>query len=160
MGGIRWIGVLAVATGLLVGACGEDEEEGGSTAEAPKAEQQPAGGGKAGATVKLTATEFKFDPANPKVAKAGKVKFELTNEGQAPHALEVEGPTGEVETKTIQGGQSASVTADLSKPGSYVIYCPVGNHRDQGMEGKVTVAGGGSGSAKEEDDSGGGGGGY
>jgi uncharacterized cupredoxin-like copper-binding protein len=153
--------VVAVAAALLLGACGEDEEEGASTSEAPKTEQRASGGGKAGATVKLSATEFKFDPADPKIAKAGKVKFEVTNDGQAVHALEVEGQGVEVETEEIQPGQSATLTADLSKPGTYEMYCPIGNHKQQGMEGKIAVAGGGSGSDDKggEDDSGGGGGG-
>jgi plastocyanin len=159
---VRWFAVLAVAVALFAAGCGsDDEEDSGSGSGAQKEESSASGGG--GSTVQVGATEFKFDPANPKVAKAGKVKFELTNDGQAPHALEIEGPTGEVETKTIEGGQSASVTADLSKPGSYTMYCPVGNHRQQGMEGKVVVGGGGSGSSAgkgSDDDSGKGGVGY
>ena len=31
-----------------------------------------------------------------------------------------------------------SVTADL-KAGTYTFYCPVGNHRAEGMEGTLTV---------------------
>jgi plastocyanin len=159
---VRWFALLALAVALVAGGCGSDDEEGsGSGSGAQKQESSASGGG--GSTVEVGATEFKFDPANPKVAKAGKVKFELTNKGQAPHALEVEGPRGEVETKTIEGGESASVTADLSKPGSYTMYCPVGNHRQQGMEGKVVVAADGSGSSADkgsDDDSAKGAGGY
>jgi uncharacterized cupredoxin-like copper-binding protein len=33
----------------------------------------------------------------------------------------------------------ASVTVDL-KAGDYEFYCPVGNHRAEGMEGKLTVS--------------------
>jgi len=154
---VRWIGVVAIAAALFVGACGDDSEEesSGAGSGSTQEESSTGGGGGGGSTVRISASEFKFDPANPKVAKAGKVKFELSNDGQFPHALEVEGPGGEAETETIQPGESATLEADLSKPGSYTMYCPVGNHRDQGMEGKITVAGGGSGgsssSSKEEE---------
>ena len=63
----------------------------------------------------------------------------MTNDGQAPHAIEIEGPSGEAESEVVNGGETASVTADLSKPGKYTMYCPVGNHRQMGMEGEVTV---------------------
>ena len=35
------------------------------------------------------------------------------------------------------------------------MYCPVGNHRDLGMEGEITVGSGGSGAARVSDDAGG-----
>ena len=35
-------------------------------------------------------------------------------------------------------GGKASVTADL-EAGTYEFYCPVGNHKDGGMEGTLTV---------------------
>jgi uncharacterized cupredoxin-like copper-binding protein len=155
MGGFRLIGVVAVAAGVLLGGCGSDDDGGSSGSSAQKKETTSSGGSGAGATVKLSESEFKIDPANPKVAKAGKVKFEVTNDGQIVHALEVEGPGEEAETEQIQPGQSATVTVDLSKAGTYEMYCPVGNHRQQGMEGKVVVAGGGSGTTKSEDDKGG-----
>ena len=127
------MGALAVMAALVLalGACGSDDDEGGSG-------------------VQVSATEFKFDPENPKV-KAGKVKFVMTNDGQAPHALEIEGPSGEAETKTVNGGEKASVTVNLSKPGKYTMYCPVDNHRDLGMEGEITVNSG-SASAGDGDD--------
>jgi uncharacterized cupredoxin-like copper-binding protein len=145
--------VLAVAVLVVaVSGCGSDDEGGSTgggggatTAEAAKPS------GEAATTVDVSATEFKFDPANPKIEKAGVVAFKVTNDGQTVHALEVEGPKGEVETSTIEPGKSETLKADLSKAGSYEWYCPVGNHREQGMEGTVSVAGGGSGGSTTED---------
>ena len=63
-------------------------------------------------------------------------------------------------------GESATLEADLSKPGSYRWYCPIGDHAEQGMDGQISVAGGGSGGGSSddddegEDDSSGGSGGY
>jgi plastocyanin len=150
------MGVLVVAAGLLLGACGSDKSK--SAAPAPAASS----GGGAGQTVKVSETEFKLNPANPSVGKTGKVKIQVTNDGSTTHALEVEGPNGEVKTAPIQPGKSATLNADLSKAGSYQWYCPIGNHKAMGMKGTIKVAGGGSGGTKT-DDSGGkpaGGGGY
>ena len=155
------MGALAVMAALVLalGACGSDDDEGGSGGgSGAQQEESPGGGGGSGggsgggggSTVQVSATEFKFDPENPKV-KAGKVKFVMTNDGQAPHALEIEGPSGEAETKTVNGGEKASVTVNLSKPGKYTMYCPVDNHRDLGMEGEITVNSG-SASAGDGDD--------
>jgi uncharacterized cupredoxin-like copper-binding protein len=91
------------------------------------------------------------------VEKAGPTTIEVANDGKFDHSLEVEGPNGEVETDTIPPGKSATLEVDLSKPGTYEMYCPIGNHRDMGMEGEVSVAGG----AGAGDDGGGSGkGGY
>jgi len=149
---ISWIGVLAVLAALVLalGACGSDDDEDSGSGSGAQQEDSSGGsggssgggGGGGGESLEVSATEFKFDPADPEVKKAGKVKVTMTNDGQAPHAIEIEGPGGEFKTDTVNGGETASVTADLSKPGSYTMYCPVGNHREMGMEGKITVGGG------------------
>ena len=142
--------MVLLAGSLAFAGCGDDNDDGDSTGAAEQ--PAPAASGEAGETVSLSASEFKFTPADPAVKKTGKVTFKVKNDGNTDHALEVEGPNGETETDPIAAGQSASLTVDLSKAGKYEMYCPIGNHRDQGMEGTVTVAGGGSGAA--EDDSG------
>jgi plastocyanin len=65
------------------------------------------------------------------------VTFKFDNPSSVPHAFEVEGNGVEEETDTITKSD-ASVTVDL-KPGTYEYYCPVGQHRQAGMEGKLTV---------------------
>jgi uncharacterized cupredoxin-like copper-binding protein len=132
---------------LAVAGCGGDDDN----ESAPAA---PAGG--SAQTVKLSATEYKFTPSGPSVDKTGKVTFDVANDGSVDHALEVEGPDGDVETEAIAAGQSATLTVDLSKPGKYEMYCPIGNHKEMGMEGTVTVAGG----TASSDSSGSSGGGY
>ena len=74
-------------------------------------------------------------------AKAGKVTLELDNprDNKMPHAIEIEGNGIEQETPTAEPGGGASVTVDL-KPGTYTFYCPVGQHRQAGMEGTLTVS--------------------
>ena len=143
---------------LPLAACGEDREgsveESGTGTSATGASTTgtsttPAKApGPVVATVRVRETEFELDPPNPRIPKAGVVEFDVTNAGKAPHALEVEGPKGEVETETIEPGRKATLRADLSKAGTYVWYCPVGDHEQRGMKGKITVAGG-SGAAED-----------
>ena len=148
-----------LAAGLLAAAgCGDDDDDsgGGGTPATTEAEpttttDQPDAPADATAVV---LTEFKIDPANPKL-KAGKATFEVVNEGQVPHALEIEGNGEEIVSETLTGtGDTDTVEADL-KAGEYEWYCPIGNHADQGMKGTLTVEGADGAS----DDSGGGGGG-
>jgi uncharacterized cupredoxin-like copper-binding protein len=116
---------LLVAVGAGCGA-GDDEEA------APVGE---AGGG---AAVEISATEFALDPATIELDEAGTYTFRLVNDGGAVHALKIEGNGLEVEIEQIEAGESAELTVELAA-GEYELYCPVGNHKDQGMEGTVVV---------------------
>ena len=162
---VPWIGALAVAA-IVAAGCGSDSggdggSSGGSSSSSSGSSSSPGAG-----AVKISETEFKLDPADAKVGKTGKVTFKVRNDGKIVHALEVEGPGDEAETDSIDPGKSATLTVDLSKAGTYEMYCPIGNHKAMGMEGKVIVAGGGSGTSGSDDkgsddNSGGkGGGGY
>jgi uncharacterized cupredoxin-like copper-binding protein len=72
------------------------------------------------AAVSLKETEFKLDPANPKVAKTGVVAFKVTNSGKVEHNLEVEGPSGEAKLpENIKPGGSATLEVNVTKPGKY-----------------------------------------
>jgi uncharacterized cupredoxin-like copper-binding protein len=87
----------------------------------------------------VSETEYKLNPSDPAV-KAGQVTFNVTNDGQVVHNLEVEGPNGEQELGSdLSPGQSGTLSVDLSKPGKYEFYCPVDNHKQMGMEGEITV---------------------
>jgi len=99
----------------------------------------PASGG--GQTVQVKETEYKLTPSSFTVSKPGTVTFEVTNSGQTDHALEVEGNGVEEETETISPGSSAKLTVDLSKNGTYEVYCPIDGHRANGMEAKLVVGG-------------------
>jgi plastocyanin len=139
------LGLAVVALGAA--GCGDDDDDGGQAATTPAPATQttqeqttptattPSSGRSA---VTISATEFAFNPANPEV-KAGQVAFRLKNDGGAPHALEVEGNGIEEASKVINGGQTTTLGVTL-KAGTYTIYCPVGNHRQQGMEGELTVS--------------------
>ena len=134
------VALAATALTLGVAACGGDDDDSaasGGRAEPATAESGPGGGG-----LKLTASEqggLKFEPA-ALTAKAGKVTITMTNPdgNNLPHDVALEGSgvneTGEV----VQPGGTSEVTATL-KPGKYTFFCSVGSHRQNGMEGTLTV---------------------
>jgi uncharacterized cupredoxin-like copper-binding protein len=127
---------LPLAAALLFAACGSGSEEAG------------------GQSLAIGEMEYSLDPSTAQVDQAGTVTITVTNNGTIDHALEVEGQGVEEETDTIAPGESADLTVDLSKTGSYEIYCPIDGHREKGMEGTLTVgaagAGAGTGTAEEE----------
>jgi plastocyanin len=91
------------------------------------------------AAVSARLTEWNVELSAGTIA-AGTVTFTVTNAGSIPHALEVEGQGIEQETGVIQPGASATLTLTL-KPGTYEVYCPVGNdsHKQLGMETELKV---------------------
>jgi uncharacterized cupredoxin-like copper-binding protein len=121
---------LLAAFALALAGCGEDEE--GEDAQAPSESVQ---------TITITETDFALDPDSVDVEEPGTYAFEVVNEGEVAHALEVEGKEIEEETDTLDPGQRATLTVEL-EGGTYELYCPVGDHADRGMTGKLEVAGG------------------
>jgi plastocyanin len=99
-------------------------------------------------SIEVKETEYKLNPAKITLNKPGAYVFKAENTGSTTHALEIEGKGVEEETKDLAAGRSAELKVTL-KGGRYEIYCPVDGHRQQGMEGTVTVkqgsSGGGSG---------------
>jgi plastocyanin len=139
----RTITALVIAAAFLGGCGGDDEEEPAATPEATAEQtQEPAddggGGGGGGEAVEVSSPEdggLSFEPAEL-TAPAGEVTFTYTNPSMVPHAFDIEGVEGS-ETDTISDSD-ASVTVQL-EAGEYTFYCPVGNHREAGMEGTLTV---------------------
>jgi plastocyanin len=127
---LTWILTVLVSVALLAAGCGDDngDDEGGG-----------GGGGGGGGALTLTADpggEISWDPGSLS-ASAGSVTIKLVNESDVPHAVEVEGNGVEEESETVTGGET-ELSVDL-EAGEYTYYCPVGNHRAEGMEGTLTV---------------------
>jgi plastocyanin len=125
----------AACAALALAGCGSDDnsDSGSST---------PASGGAAGASSSLDLSapadgSLKFDQTTA-TAKAGSVTIKFSNPSSTPHGVEIEG-NGVEKASDVVTGKDTSFTVDL-KPGEYTYYCPVGSHRDQGMEGKLTVS--------------------
>jgi uncharacterized cupredoxin-like copper-binding protein len=94
----------------------------------------------AGEQVPVSLMEFMI--TMPSTLTAGPVTFAVTNDGTITHSFEVESDEAGIEEELetpLAPGETGMLTVDLA-PGTYEIYCPIGNHADQGMMLEVTVA--------------------
>jgi uncharacterized cupredoxin-like copper-binding protein len=129
-----------LAEGLAGGAVGgedaaeEDADtEDADTEDAAAEEDSAATGGE----VAVTLTEFTIDM--PTELPAGPTTFTVTNDGEFPHSIEIEGEGVEAALEAnLEPGDSGTLEVDLA-PGTYEVYCPVGNHAEQGMTLELTV---------------------
>jgi plastocyanin len=113
--------VLAVA---VLAACG------GSSGTA-----QPAG------SLKVTMTEFKFDPATLN-APAGKVVFFLVNAGNGTsHDFVIRDSSNSriAGSQLISAGDSFVFTVDNITAGTYTYFCSQPGHEASGMHGVLTI---------------------
>src|SRR5215207_4621013 len=148
---MRRLTILLVGAMLVVAGCGGDDEKPASasssdrtpTPTATEAAASGGGGGEGGGgggenlTLAADKSALKFDKSTLE-AKAGKVTITMDNPSDLPHAVEIEGNGVEVAGDTVMKGGVSEASADL-QAGEYEFYCPVGNHKDAGMEGTLTV---------------------
>jgi plastocyanin len=121
------------------------------------AEENGTPGGAGAQTIEIVGTEFALEPARVELDEPGTYTFVFRNEGGTGHALEIEGHGIEEKTDEIGVEESAELTVELTESGEYELYCPVGDHRHQGMEGTLVVGGAGGAGTDEtttEDDGG------
>lgn len=126
-------------TGQDVGGVWFVVELGDETTPMAEAEASPAASPvAAGGTVDVSLVDFAIEMETE--LKAGKVTFNITNDGQAPHSFEIEGNGIEEELEeNLAPGESATLEVEL-EPGTYEIYCPVSQHAENGMRLEVTVS--------------------
>ena len=136
------IAVIGAAALSLAAGCGDDDEDTtaatttSTTTEAGATGATGASGG--GETIQISETDFALDPRTV-VTGPGETTFDVTNDGDTIHNLEVEGNgVEEVLPEDLAPGDSGELTVDL-EAGTYTMYCTVGDHREQGMEGTVEV---------------------
>lgn len=151
---------LVLATGALM-ACGSSSDATTTTGAASLIDPTSAAATGAGTAAAATAgpvavklSEWAIAPT-PAGAKAGKVTFDVTNSGSAPHEMVVlrtdkgaadlgKGArvpeTGSVgETGDVASGKSKTVTLKLAK-GHYVLICNIPGHYAAGMHTDFTVS--------------------
>jgi plastocyanin len=89
-------------------------------------------------TIDVTLNEYGIEM--PGQVQPGPTLFRVTNAGKEEHNFQVEGNGGQWKLDAnIPQGQTQMLRADL-KPGTYEIYCPVGDHRAKGMSMPLSVA--------------------
>lgn len=134
-----------VAAGAALTACGGGGSSGTAAASSSVAATPSAGAGASaaqngstGQPVQVSATEFRLSLATTHFAP-GTYTFVMTDDGHATHAIAISGPGADNASSATSGpGGTASLTVTLHD-GSYVLYCPVGNHRALGMQTDLTV---------------------
>jgi plastocyanin len=92
-------------------------------------------------SIKVTMTEFKFDPSTIS-APAGKVVFYLVNAGtNTSHDFVIRDSTGARVTgsELISSGDSFVFTADNLAAGTYTYFCSQPGHEASGMHGTLTI---------------------
>ncbi|MGY1711420.1 cupredoxin domain-containing protein [Geodermatophilus sp. SYSU D00758] len=121
-------------------APGTTTETPGPTTETPGTTTEAPAPAPAAETVSVTADEFSYALSEDSYSP-GTYTFEVTNSGNMPHDFVVERDGADVAaTPVLRPGESATLEVAL-EAGDYAFYCSVGNHRAQGMETAVTVAG-------------------
>jgi plastocyanin len=127
---IRWPAVRSVPTAataaavaLLLAGCGG----GGGSA-------QPAG------SIKVTLTEFKFDPSKIS-APSGKVVFYLVNAGTTQHDLIIRDSSNhQIDgSELISAGDTFVFTVNSIAAGTYTYFCDQSGHEASGMKGTLTI---------------------
>jgi plastocyanin len=147
---MRRIAVLAATAAFAFAGCGGDDDEPESAAtpaateeatEAPTEAPTEAATEEAGGEALAIAADPGGDNAFTETeltAAAGSVTIEFANESSKPHAVTIEGDGVNESTETVTGADAPPLTVELAA-GEYTFYCPVGNHRADGMEGKLVV---------------------
>lgn len=141
---------LALATALALGACGDSEEDGSGSPSTSESKDHahnetttlstfpPA---EAETTVAVTMRDYKFEM--PTTIKAGKVLFEVKNEGPTEHEFVVfQGSKQVAELEGQDRGESGRLAVVLPA-GRYTIKCLIGSggarHDNLGMIQNITV---------------------
>lgn len=140
-GAVAGIAAAVVLAGCSSGgggsAAGTTTAASSTAAESSPASSSAAGQGQA-KTIDVKATEYAF--ALPTMTLSpGTYTFRMANDGHATHAMEIEGPGVEDQKSSTAGPGGTSTLTVTLKPGSYTLYCPVGNHRAAGMVSTLTV---------------------
>ena len=92
-------------------------------------------------SIPVTLSEWKVKLGRDTVP-AGKISFQVKNEGTMTHGFFVRGNGVQQGSPDIPVGQSGTLTLTL-KPGSYTVYCPLADlsHRKAGMLTTLVVTG-------------------
>ncbi|MEU4710887.1 hypothetical protein AB0G00_31115 [Nocardia salmonicida] len=130
-------GVLAVLPALVLSAC---SSEAGDTGGVATVRESVVTSNSVNSTrMVVSETEFSINVPDSQLTP-GAYTFVVENSGSVSHDLVILGPGGESQqTSRIQSGGSSELTVNLV-PGSYKLWCSIGNHRELGMSTEIAVS--------------------
>jgi uncharacterized cupredoxin-like copper-binding protein len=98
------------------------------------------GGSQPSGSIKVTMTEYKFDPSALN-EHSGKLVFFLVNGGSLAHDFIIRDSGGNriAGSELISAGDSNVFTVDNIAAGTYTIFCDQPGHESSGMKGTLTV---------------------
>jgi plastocyanin len=140
---IALLAACAIASFGLVACGGSDDDSSSSSSSTPSTTSSSAGGGGGGAggAVALSAdpSAIAYD-TDSLSASAGAVSIDFDNSSGIGHDVCLESSSGDDLgcSDVITEGATTLDAGDL-EAGDYTFYCSVDSHRDQGMEGTLTV---------------------
>jgi plastocyanin len=85
----------------------------------------------------VTMVDYRFEPAQLRVAAGQPFAMDFTNDGARPHSFAV--PSLGIDL-IVPSGRTRTVVLRLA-PGTYNYVCSVGDHEEEGMKGRVQVVG-------------------
>jgi uncharacterized cupredoxin-like copper-binding protein len=138
-------GLIAVVTyAVLISSTHVEHprEEAAEKAAEKKAEEggAPPGGEAAGGKIQVTEKEYSIDLPGGATLKAGKLSFDVANQGKIQHDVQIENAPKKPKTPLIDPGKKVTLDTDL-KPGKYTLICTVPGHEQLGMKTEITVGG-------------------
>ncbi len=127
----RFLALGALVAGVALAACGGDDGGGSDDADSSGASPTVVGA----TEFEVTASNFAFEPEALEIG-AGEDFTVTLDATDGTHDFVIEGGEGFVEAGL---GETASGGFKVDEAGEYTVYCSIGNHRAQGMEGVLSV---------------------
>ena len=121
--------LVAIVASMLLTACGSSPASSGSTSSSGSRE------------IKVTATDFKFDPADQAFKAGEKIKITMTDKGAVDHTWVLQDANG-AELVKLEVKVGATASKEFTAPaaaGTYNIICDIAGHKEAGMLAKATV---------------------
>ena len=92
--------------------------------------------------VRMTASDFKFQPNNVTTRAGQSILFQIQNVTGTSHNFTLKDPDGgTVQNVDIPAKQSVDIKVTFSRPGTYKFYCDRTGHSQLGMKGQVVATG-------------------
>lgn len=133
---------IALCAVMVMGACGGGDGAADPEPTAPDSTptESPAAESPAADIVVLGTDSLEFQPSEVE-ASAGTISVALTAESAgAPHTFTVELDEGDTTVVQAFTPGEAHIGEIELEAGTYIFYCAIAPHRDEGMEGTLTVS--------------------